>query len=190
MGYLAARDEAGHGRIMSEGMSPFARDPEAAKATADAVMAAIRSEPAGRPAIAGRRRAGAAALRAVAVPTSGRARALRIAGFAAAALLVAVLSSVATLGIIRSGSTVNVRFVLIAPEASSVWLAADFNEWSPEGYELERSPDGSWEITVPLKKGKAYAYNFIIDGERWIADPSSRPPLDDGFGGSSSSLSL
>jgi len=183
MDYLAARDEAGHDRSMPEGISPFARDPEAAKATADAVMAAIRSEPARRPAIA-------APLRALAVPTSGRVRALRIASLAAAAVLVAALSSVVTLGIIRSGSTINVRFVLVAPEASSVWLAADFNGWSPNGYELKRSSNGAWEIRVPLKKGKAYAYNFIIDGERWIADPSSPSRLDDGFGGSSSSLSL
>jgi len=85
---------------------------------------------------------------------------------------------------------VDVRFVLVAPEASSVWLAADFNQWAADGYALSRNSDGSWEITVPLRKGRAYAYNFVIDGERWVVDPSSPSRLDDGFGGSSSSLTL
>jgi hypothetical protein len=126
---------------------------------------------------------------AVRAPFRFAGRSSSFAGFAAAAVLVAALSSIITLGLIRSSTTVDVRFVLEAPEATSVWLAADFNEWSPDGYTMKKTGDGTWEITVPLRKGKAYAYNFIIDGEHWVADPSSPARLDDGFGGSRSSLS-
>ena len=114
----------------------------------------------------------------------------RIASLAAAAVVIAALSSILTVNFMRSDATIDVRFVLVAPEASSVHLAADFNQWSPDGYGMVRKQDGSWEITVPLRKGRAYAYNFIIDGERWIADPAGSLLLDDGFGGSSSSISL
>jgi hypothetical protein len=161
---------------------PFRRDPGAAKTSADAIMAQVQA-------------IGAPDLLMVddvpvRTPFSLAGRASRLVGIAAAAVLVAALSSIITLSLIRSGTTVDVRFVLEAPHATSVWLAADFNEWSPDGYSMTKSTDGTWEITVPLRKGKAYAYNFIIDGEHWVADPSSPARLDDGFGGSSSSLSL
>ncbi len=153
---------------------PFARSAAAARASADSIMARVRGM-------------GAPELVSVTLP---RARAARIVGLAAAAVFVAALSSIVTLGLIRSSAMVDVRFVLEAPEATSVWLAADFNEWSPAGFLMKKMPEGTWEITVPLRKGKAYAYNFIIDGSHWVADPLSPSRLDDGFGGSSSSLSL
>jgi len=165
--FIETRDPGEAGVGLAGGAKPFRRDRRMAEASADAIMARVRQ-------------------------TSGRNRApgSRIAMMAIAAVLVAALSSIATIGIIRSSATVEVRFVLSAPEASSVMLAADFNQWTPDGYALKRSPDGHWEITVPLQKGKSYAYNFVIDGERWIVDPSTASRLDDGFGGSSSTISL
>ncbi len=165
--FIEARDPEEAGDGPAAGMGPFSRDRLVAKASADAIMARVRQA-------SGRKRS----------PGS------RVAMMAIAAVLVAALSSTVTIGIIRSSATVEVRFVLSAPEASSVMLAADFNQWTPDGYALRRSPDGHWEITVPLQKGKSYAYNFVIDGERWIVDPSTASRLDDGFGGSSSTISL
>ncbi len=161
---------------------PFRRDPGAAQASADAIMARIQAVGAPDLLVADEIPAR--------MPVSLAGRASRLAGLAAAAVFIAALSSIMTLGLIRSSTTVDVRFVLEAPQATSVWLAADFNEWSPDGYSMKKTSDGTWEITVPLRKGKAYAYNFIIDGEHWVADPTAPVRLDDGFGGSSSSLSL
>lgn len=165
-----------------ERYAPFTRDPGAALASVEAIMARVQSI--GAPDAPG------ADEMPVRAPFRLASRASRFASLAAAAVLVAALSSAITLGLIRSSTTVDVRFVLEAPHATSVWLAADFNEWSPDGYSMKKTTDGTWEITVPLRKGKAYAYNFIIDGEHWVADPASPARLDDGFGGSSSSLSL
>jgi len=153
---------------------PFGDD-EAGRAVAARAMAAVRSgyEPGSRN-------------EARTAPRRGS----RIAWLAAAAALVAVASSALTMAFIRRGSPVEVRFVLEAPEATSVWLAADFNDWSPSGYELEKAADGTWSIIVPLRRGASYSYNFVIDGERWVADPSAPSRLDDGLGGVSSSLSL
>ncbi|MBP7263641.1 MAG: isoamylase early set domain-containing protein [Spirochaetia bacterium] len=155
----------------------FPRDRQAAAASADAIMEAARAF--GRPNGAKR-------------PQSARApRAWRVAALAAAAVALIALSSTLTATLLRPLDVVEVRFTLEAPEASSVVLAADFNGWSPEGYELTRSAhDGTWSIVVPLRKGRAYTYNFIIDGERWVADPNAPMLLDDGFGGSMSSLAL
>lgn len=109
---------------------------------------------------------------------------------AAAAIFIVGLS----LGIFftrLNGSTVTVRFTLEAPQASSVYLAGDFNAWGGEDYKLSRaSSDSPWEISVKLEKGKAYVYNFVVNGSTWIADPKALARIDDGFGGSGSLLRL
>jgi 1,4-alpha-glucan branching enzyme len=109
----------------------------------------------------------------------------------AAALVIAFVSSLVTLGVLKASSTVSIRFVLSAPEARSVTLVADFNNWSPEGYSLSRSHEsGDWELVVPLRKGRSYVYNFVIDGEEWLPDPSAQGTIDDGLGGQASYISL
>jgi hypothetical protein len=91
----------------------------------------------------------------------------------------------------QNSDVIKVTFSLDAPQASSVYLAGDFNAWSGKGYELRKAgADGTWEIMVPLEKGKVYVYNFVVDGTIWIADPAVPATIDDGFGGSGSLLRL
>ena len=109
---------------------------------------------------------------------------------AAAAIFIVGLSFGIFFARMNSG-LVTVRFTFEAPQASSVYLAGDFNAWSGEGYTLRRaSPDAPWEISVKLEKGKTYVYNFIVNGNTWIADPEAEARIDDGFGGSGSLLRL
>ncbi len=113
-----------------------------------------------------------------------------VAAAAAVALFIAGFG-IGARGDFGKGDTVTVRFVLEAREAKSVHLAGDFNNWSTEGYELRRAGSNSaWELRIPLKKGKLYVYNFVVDGEKWIADPTVPARIDDGFGGSGSLLRL
>jgi hypothetical protein len=120
-------------------------------------------------------------------------RVLALSPFAAAAAA-AIFALGIGLGIwfgSRNNDMVTVRFALDAPQASSVQLAGDFTSWNAKGYELSRSGPGStWVISVPLKKGRVYVYNFIVDGTTWIPDPRVPVKVDDGFGGSSSLLRL
>jgi len=74
------------------------------------------------------------------------------------------------------------RFVLVAPEASSVHLTGDFLSWSPEGVALEDlRGTGIWTADVPLPPG-VYQYTFVIDGTEWTPDPRAVSQVDDGFG--------
>lgn len=86
-----------------------------------------------------------------------------------------------------SNAQVLVQFRLDAPNAQQVSLAGDFTSWKPE-HQLIRSDNGTWTIVVPLEPG-VHDYAFIIDGERWIADPAA-PTIDDGFGGHNSRLAV
>ncbi|HEY2805873.1 MAG TPA: isoamylase early set domain-containing protein [Gemmatimonadales bacterium] len=81
--------------------------------------------------------------------------------------------------------TVYVHFSLTAPAARAVSVAGSFNGWSTASLPLRRASDGSWEATVPLPVGE-HRYEFVVDGQRWIPDPSAQSQADDGFGGTNS----
>lgn len=64
------------------------------------------------------------------------------------------------------------RFALAAPDARSVALVGEFNDWDPASTPLARTPGGRWETSIPLGAGR-YEYAFVVDGERVVADPAA-----------------
>jgi len=85
--------------------------------------------------------------------------------------------------------TQTVQFVLRAPRATIVTLAGDFNDWDTAVTPLQRAAGDLWTVTIPLTAGR-YTYTFVIDGKRWVADPSApRAPADD-FGQPSSVVTV
>ena len=109
----------------------------------------------------------------------------------AAVLLVAGGILVSTWRIQPGREDVLVRFELIAPEARSVNLVGDFSDWDPHRFAMkDATGEGNWQITIRLKKGQVYTYNFLMDGRQWISDPNSLRQVDDGFGGENSVLEL
>ncbi|MBW3629595.1 MAG: glycogen-binding domain-containing protein [Gemmatimonadetes bacterium] len=88
---------------------------------------------------------------------------------------------------VPGGQRLYVQFRLEAPEASMVTLAGSFNEWQPT-LELREAAPGVWTALVPLTPG-VHDYTFVVDGERWVADPYA-PQVDDSFGGTNSRLFL
>jgi hypothetical protein len=80
-----------------------------------------------------------------------------------------------------------VQFRLEAADASNVRLAGSFTDWQPR-YELHQTAPGIWTITLPLSLG-LHDYAFVVDGQRWIADPYAQH-VDDGFGGINSRIAL
>ncbi|MGA1867806.1 MAG: AAA family ATPase [bacterium] len=74
-----------------------------------------------------------------------------------------------------------VLFTCYAPQAKSVRLVANFNEWNQEQMPLFNiEGDGIWQKIVPLKEGK-YQYKFVIDGE-WMKDPINPNIVSSPFG--------
>ncbi|MBV9962793.1 MAG: hypothetical protein JO072_11140 [Parafilimonas sp.] len=56
-------------------------------------------------------------------------------------------------------------------KAGSVFLAGDFNNWSPQTLRMIKDGD-DWIFSVHLSAGK-HQYKFIVDGE-WIIDPANK----------------
>lgn len=90
-----------------------------------------------------------------------------------------------------TGGEVTVHFVLDAPGVQRVSLVGSFNSWNPDALPLKRAPGSQrWEISLKLKRGETYLYNFVVNGNTWIPDPTSDLQVEDGFGGESSLMQL
>jgi hypothetical protein len=123
-------------------------------------------------------------------PTSARPAAVwrwlaPLAGLATAATVLTLIARP------TAPSTHQLQFVLVAPQAATVSLVGDFNDW-----DAARTPmrplraDGSvWSAVVPLEPGR-YHYAFLVNGSRWLADPAAPTASDDGFGTPSSVVTV
>ncbi len=65
-----------------------------------------------------------------------------------------------------------VNFVFMAPEAKSVALVGDFNDWQPTACPMKRQHDGAWLAQVPLNHGHHH-YLFLVDGKPTL-DPKAQ----------------
>jgi hypothetical protein len=88
----------------------------------------------------------------------------------------------------RAEALVPVQFTLRNVRASQVALVGDFNGWSQTSTLLEPgSEPGTWSLTVPLASGR-HVYAFVVDGQRWMADPRAPKARDLDFGRENSVL--
>lgn len=75
----------------------------------------------------------------------------------------------------------SVLLVLYAPLKKYVYLLGDFNNWNVSNqYQLNRTPDSLryWIQINQLEPGKEYAYQYLVDGELYIADYYTEKILD------------
>jgi hypothetical protein len=89
---------------------------------------------------------------------------------------------------VRPANVQKVSFILVSESANQVWLVGDFNGWSKNDIQLERTANGrAWTVSLPLTEGR-HEYAFIVkdpNGEHWVADPLT-PQVEDDFGTTSS----
>jgi hypothetical protein len=88
-------------------------------------------------------------------------------------------------------STRRLQFVVVAPQAATVSLVGDFNDWDAARTPMRplRADGPVWSAVVPLAPGR-YHYAFLVNGSRWLADPAAPPASDDGFGAPSSVVTV
>lgn len=176
--------------IAREAKRPVVTDP-AARAR---VMAAVRAEPAVRP--APMRRFWSRVLEPRSLHLSPVAGGLLAAGLVGIGVLAGAftrhdrdvqqggqsLAGVAQqLPVSRPTDTV-MKFVYVGPQASKVSLVGDFNDWDVGKTPMVRSANGGlWTVTLPLKAGR-HLYAFVVDGTTWASDPGAPMAPDDGYG--------
>jgi serine protease AprX len=80
------------------------------------------------------------------------------------------------------------QFVFHHDEAASVSLGGDFNGWNAMRSQLTRDSSGLWQVAIEAPVPGRYQYKFLIDGERWIEDPTNGMKTSDNYGGLNSVL--
>lgn len=109
---------------------------------------------------------------------------LLLSGLAASLAAVALFQSFGNRGAARP-----VPFVLTAANAARISIVGDFNDWDPAATPLQRVDGQGWWVVVNLRPGR-YRYSFVVDGTRWIADPSAPRAADNDFGTENSVVTI
>jgi serine protease AprX len=78
-------------------------------------------------------------------------------------------------------------FVFHDDGAQSVSVAGDFNGWSHVATPLKRNESGLWFTEIVPRAGR-FEYKFIVDGRRWLEDPSNGMKAPNNYGGLNSVL--
>jgi Carbohydrate-binding module 48 (Isoamylase N-terminal domain) len=83
-----------------------------------------------------------------------------------------------------------VQFGFVAPNASSVALVGDFNDWDPKATPLRAaSTGGVWSVEVPIQPGR-HLYAFVVDGTVWRPDPAAPQATGEDYGEPNSALTV
>ena len=78
-----------------------------------------------------------------------------------------------------------------APEADTVVIVGDFNEWNlDKGVEMKKQKNGIFKAVVELESGKEYQFRYLIDGESWENDWEADKYVSTPFGVDNSVVSV
>jgi 1,4-alpha-glucan branching enzyme len=77
-----------------------------------------------------------------------------------------------------------------APDAETVCVMGEFNNWSCDAHPMTRRKNGDFFISLDLEKGRSYRFRYLIDGWKfendWQADRYEPNP----YGGDDSIVEL
>ena len=59
---------------------------------------------------------------------------------------------------------------IAAPDAKSVCIVGDFNNWNIYANPLKKLKNGNFSITLELESGKEYQFRYLIDECKWEND--------------------
>jgi serine protease AprX len=74
-------------------------------------------------------------------------------------------------------------FVFHDDAAKSVSVAGDFNGWDQLATPLKRNVTGLWSTEIVVTQKGRFEYKFIVNGQRWLEDPSNGMKTPDNHGG-------
>ena len=75
---------------------------------------------------------------------------------------------------------IKATFSFVAPDAKTVYVAGEFNNWARDDTSLLENKQGVWMRQVGLRPGK-YRYRFVVD-DNWKEDPNNPENIKNPFG--------
>jgi len=77
---------------------------------------------------------------------------------------------------------------IAAPDATSVCIVGDFNDWNIYANPMKKLKKGDFTITLNLEPGREYQFRYLIDGSRWENDWNADKYVKSPFGDSDNSV--
>jgi hypothetical protein len=65
-----------------------------------------------------------------------------------------------------------------------------WDNWQVPGVFAEKREPNNWYAQLPPLRLGVYAYGFVVDGDRWVEDPTNPYKISNGFGGFNSILEV
>lgn len=87
-----------------------------------------------------------------------------------------------------SPKTKKTSFRMKLPDARSIALTGDFNNWSKQTDLMKKGNDGVWKIDLTLKAGE-YQFRYFVDDHYWLNDDEA-PRVANAFGNENSVASI
>ena len=89
----------------------------------------------------------------------------------------------------RKKCKVTFRFPRIAaPDATSVCLVGEFNDWNIYANPMKRLKKGDFTLTLELDPGREYQFRYLIDGSTWENDWNADKYVKSPYGDSDNSV--
>lgn len=89
----------------------------------------------------------------------------------------------------KNACKVTFRFPKIAaPDAKSVSIAGDFNDWNIYASRMKKLKNGDFTITLELEPGKDYQFRYLVDETKWENDWNADKYVKSPFGDSDNSV--
>ena len=75
-----------------------------------------------------------------------------------------------------------------APNAKSVCIVGDFNNWNIHANPMKKSKNGDYTIALDLEPGREYQFRYLIDESRWENDWNADKYVKSHYGDSDNSV--
>lgn len=79
-----------------------------------------------------------------------------------------------------------VTFNYYNPQAETVEVVGDFNQWSEGSMPMVKDDKGNWSCSKEFLFAGRYRYKFFVDNHEWIFDPMNTRLENDGYNGHNS----
>jgi 1,4-alpha-glucan branching enzyme len=92
---------------------------------------------------------------------------------------------------LKSGPTCKVTFNLpkeAVPEARSITIVGDFNNWSETDTPLKKLKNGTFTVTIDLQRDREYQYRYLVDSTKWENDWNADKYVPTPYGDSENSV--
>ena len=77
---------------------------------------------------------------------------------------------------------------IAAPDAKSVCIVGDFNDWNIHANRMEKLKNGDYTVKLELERGREYQFRYLIDETKWENDWNADKYVKSAYGDSDNSV--